>query len=145
MERFFEKIFNWSLAENLELFYDFSVIPFLGDSGADQVFHLAWNPGGILSFSPVGFFLVLPALVYALLKGPRRLKSVAIAFFAYFYLASLILAWAPGNAKFFEIFYVCSGFSIAFLLPPWRFTKTKKRAFQAGGCILLFLTLLTAS
>lgn len=145
LELFYEKIFKWSMAENLELFYDFSVIPFLGDSGAVQVFHLAWNPGGMFSFGPVGFFLVLPALVYAVLKGPRRLKSVAIAFFVYFYLASLILAWAPGNARFFEIFYVCSGFSIAFFLPPWRFTKTKKRAFQAAGCILLFLTLLAAS
>ena len=143
-ELFFGKIFKWSMAENLEAFYDFSVIPFLGDSGAAQVFHLAWNPGGMFSFGPVGFFLVLPALVYAVLKGPRRLKSVAIAFFVYFYLASLILAWAPGNAKFFEIFYVCSGFSIAFFLPPWRFTKTKRRAFQAAGCILLFLTLLAA-
>ena len=145
IEIFFEKIFKWSMAENLEAFYDFSVIPFLGDSGAVQVFHLTWNPGGMFSFGPVGFFLVLPALVYAVLKAPRRLKSVAIAFFVYFYLASLILAWAPGNAKFFEIFYVCSGFSIAFFLPPWRFTKTKRRAFQAAGCILLFLTLLAAS
>ena len=140
-----ETIFKWSMAETLEAFYDFSVIPFLGDSGAAQVFHLAWNPGGMFSFGPVGFFLVLPALMYAVLKGPRRLKAVAIAFFVYFYLASLILAWTPGNGRFFEIFYVCSGFSIAFFLPPWRFTKTKRRAFQAAGCILLFLTLLAAS
>lgn len=66
IELFFEKIFKWSMAENLESFYDYSVIPFLGDSGAAQVFHLAWNPGGMFSFGPVGFFLVLPALVYAL-------------------------------------------------------------------------------
>ena len=132
------------MTQNLEAFYDCSVIPFLGDSGTAQVFHLAWNPGGMFSFGPAGFFLVLPALVYAVLKGPRRLKSVALGFFVYFYLASLILAWAPGNARFFEIFYVCSGFSIAFFLPPWRFTKTKRRAFQTAGCILIFLTLWAA-
>jgi hypothetical protein len=145
MDFFSETLFQWPVAQNLETFYDYAVIPFLGDSGAAQVFHLAWNPGAMFSFGPFGFFLVLPALVYAVLKGPRRLKSLAIAFFVYFYLASLILAWAPGNARFFEIFYVCSGFSIAFFLPPWRLTKTKRRGFQAAGCILLFLTLLAAS
>lgn len=145
IELFFDKVFKWSMTENLQSLYDFFIIPFLGESGAIQVFHLPWRSGGMFSFGPVGFFLVFPALVYALLKGPRRLKSVAIAFWVYFYLASLIMAWAPGNAKFFEIFYVCSGFTIAFFLPPWRFTKTKQRIFQAAGCLLLFLTLLTGS
>jgi len=145
MELFSEKIFKWSMAENLESFFNISVRPFLGESGAIQVFHLIWRPIGMFSFGPVGFFLVLPALLYAMLKGPRRLKSVATAFLVYFYLASLIMAWAPGNAKFFEIFYICSGFSIAFFLPPWRFTKTKKHIFQAAGCFLLLLTLLAAS
>jgi hypothetical protein len=145
MAPFFEKIFNWPMEGNLESFFNFLVRPFWGESGAAQVFHLTSSPSQIFSFGPVGFFLVLPALVYALVKGTRRLKSVATAFFVYFYLASLIMAWTPGNAKFFEIFYVCSGFSIAFFLPPWRFTKTKKRAFQTAGCVLLFLTLLAAS
>jgi len=145
MELFFDKIFKWSMAENLQSLYDFSVIPFLGKSGAIQIFHLTWHPIGLFSFGPAGFFLVIPALVYAMIKGPRRLKSVAISFFVYFYLISLILAWAPGNEKFFEIFYVCSGFSIAFFFPPWRFTTTKQKIFQATGCLLLFLTLLATS
>lgn len=142
---FFEKLFKWNLAQNLQSLYDFSVRPFLGESGAIQVFHLTWRPNGMISYGPAGFFLVLPAVFYALVKGPRRLKSVAIAFFVYFYLVSLILAWAPGNARFFELFYVCAGFSMAFFLPPWRFTKRHKRMLQAAGCFLLFLTLLTAS
>jgi hypothetical protein len=145
IELFFDKIFKWSMAENLESFYDMSIIPFLGDSGANQVFHLMGHPMGMFSFGPAGFFLVLPSLVYAMIKGPRRLKSVALAFFVYFYLACLIMAWTPVNAKFFEIFYVCSGFSISFFLPPWRFTQTKNRIFRAGACTLLFLTLVTAS
>jgi len=141
---FFEKTFKWRMADTLESLYNFLIPPFLGESGAFQVFHLTWNPNGIFSFGPVGFFLVFPALLYALLKGPRRLKSVALSFFVYFYLASLILAWAPGNARFFDFFYVCSGFTIAFFLPPWRFTKTNKSVLQAAGCCLLFLTLLAA-
>ncbi len=142
---FFETIFKWSMSQTLQSLYDFFVRPFLGESGAAQAFHLIWMPNEMFSFGPVGFFLVLPALFYALLKGPRRLKAVATAFIAYFYLVSLIIAWAPGNAKFFEIFYVCAGFSIAFFFPPWRFTKRNKKIVQAGGCFLLFYTLLAAT
>ncbi len=117
---------------------------FLGEMGAAQIFHLAWPPDQVVSFGPTGFFLVVPALVYALIKAPRRLKAVAIAFCIYLYMVCLIIAWAPDNAKFLSLFYVCSGFSISFFLPPWRFTKGFKRIFQAGACLILLLSLLTA-
>jgi len=142
---FFERVFYWNMAQSLQLLYDFCVRPFLGESGASQGFYLAWMPNEMFSFGPVGFFLVLPALFYAMARGPRRLKAVAMAFFAYFYLVSLIIAWAPGNAKFFELFYVCAGFSMAFFFPPWRFTKRRQKNFQTAGCFLLFFTLLTAT
>lgn len=142
---FFERVFQWNMAQTLQSLYDFWVRPFLGESGAAQVFHLTWMPNEMFSFGPVGFFLVVPALLYAMVKGPRRLKAVATAFISYFYLVCLIIAWAPGNTKFFEIFYVCAGFSIAFFFPPWRFTKKNIKFFQAAGCLVIFYTLLTAS
>jgi len=145
IDMFFKRVFNWNMPQALESLYDFWIRSFFNESGAARVFHLTWMPDEMFSFGPVGFFLVLPALFYAVVKGPRRLKAVAIAFVAYFYLVSLILSWAPGNAKFFEIFYVCAGFTIAFFFPPWRFTKRNQKIFQAGGCFLLICTLLTAS
>ncbi len=141
---FLERGLKWNIAQPLESLYNFLVRPFLGESGAAQIFHLTGMPKEISSFGPVGFFLVFPALFYAMLKGPRRLKSVAIVFFVYFYLVSLIMAWTPDNARFFLFFYVCAGFSIAFFLPPWRFMKRTKQIFQAIGCVLLLLSLLTA-
>ena len=142
---FFERFFNWSMAQTLQSLYDFCIRSFLGESGAAQAFHLTGIPNEMFSFGPVGFFLVLPALFYAVLKGPRSLKAVATALISYFYLISLIVAWAPGNAKFFDFFYIGSGFSIAFFFPPWRFTKRNQKFFQAAGCCLLFFTLLAAS
>jgi len=143
LDPFFVRVFDWSMTQSLQSFYDFFVRSCLGESGAVQVFDLTWMQGEMFSFGPVGFFLVLPALCYAMLKGPRRLKAVAIAFVSYFYLVSLILAWAPGTSAVFEIFYVGAGFSIAFFFPPWRFTKRNKRIVQIAGCVLLFITLLT--
>jgi hypothetical protein len=142
---FLERGLKWNMAQPLESLYNLSVRPFWGESGAAQIFHLTGMPNEMVSFGPVGFFLVFPALFYAVLKGPRRLKAVAVSFFVYFYLVSLIMAWAPGNAGFFLFFYVCAGFSIAFFFPPWRFTKRTKQIFQTAGCVLLLLTLLTAS
>lgn len=145
VDMFLERVFNWSTAQILESLYNFSVRPFLGESGAAQVFHLTWMPNEMFSFGPVGFFLVLPALCHALLKGSRRLKSVALAFFVYFYLVCLIIAWAPGNAKFFGVFYVCAGFSMAFFFPPWRLTKRMNKILQTIGCLLMFFMLWAAS
>lgn len=136
--------FKWDMSQALQSLYDCFIRPVLGESGAVQVFYLTWMPNETYSFGPVGFFLVLPALFYAMVKGPRRLKAVALSFFVYFYLVCLIIAWAPGNVKFLGNFYVCSGFTIAFFLPPWRFTKKIKRIFQAGACFLLFSTLFSA-
>jgi hypothetical protein len=140
----FNRIFNLHLPKTLEKIHDFLAGSFLGEMGAAQIFHLAWPPDQMVSFGPAGFFLVIPALVYALVKAPRRLKAVAVAFFVYLYMVCLIVAWTPDNAKFLSFFYVCSGFSISFFLPPWRFTKGIKQIFQAGACLVLLFTLLTA-
>jgi len=141
---FFQWRFKWDMAQALQSLYDCFVRPVLGESGAVQAFYLTWMQNEAYSFGPVGFFLVLPALFYAMVKGPRRLKAVALSFFVYFYLVCLIIAWAPGNVKFLGNFFIGSGFTIAFFLPPWRFTKRIKRIFQAGSCFLLFLTLFSA-
>ena len=135
---------NWDTAPVLQSLYDRFIGPVLGESGAANVFSITDLPNAIFSFGPVGFFLIIPALCYAMLKGPRRLKAVAISFLVYFYMICLIFSWAPDNMKLFANFYVCAGFSIAFLLPPWRFSKRIKKVFQAGACLVLFSTLMAS-
>lgn len=144
MDIFFDPVSKWDMAQLLEPMYDGLIRPLLGDSGSAGVFALSGMSNDLFSFGPAGFFLVFPAMLYAVLKGARRLKAVAISLFVYFYLIALIIAWAPDNIKFLGNFYVCSGFSIAFFLPPWRLTKRIKTVFQAGCCFLLFLTLIAA-
>ena len=81
--------------------------------------------------------LILPALGYALLRGPRRLKSIALALSVYVALVSLIAAWMPQNARFFTTFFVCTGFMTAFLLPPWRMTRRRRWTLQALRILIL--------
>ena len=111
----------------------------MGDLGAAAPFSVSWAPGAAGAwFGPLGFFLVLPAVAYALVRGPRRLKAVAVAMAGYVYIVTLAVAWAPGNARYFTVLFACCGFMTAFFLPPWRFSSGGKRRLQVIGALLLF-------
>jgi hypothetical protein len=93
---------------------------------------------GMSWFGPLAFFLVQPAVVIALFRGPRRLKAVALALTVYIYLVCLIPGWHPGNVAFFSFFYAPAGFFTAFLLPPWRLGRRAKRGLQII-CLLILV------
>ena len=122
-----------------------AMAPIFGQKGAAAAFRLA--PGAGMSgvwFGPLALCLVLPAVGYALVRGPRRLKTVAVALVGYGYLATLIPAWVPGNAALFTRFFVCGGFVTAFLLPPWRLTRAGTIALQCFCFLLMLVTFLDA-
>ena len=117
--------------------YDSFLGPLVGQSGAAAPFGLAWGfDANTAWFGPLGFALVLPAVGYALLRGPRRLKAVAVAMTGFAYMACLIPAWTPQNGAIFTRFFVCGGFTVAFLLPPWRLRRSAKLGIQVF-CLLL--------
>ena len=132
---------GFSISELWQSFYNATVTPMLGNRGSVAPFQIVWNPDEHLAwFGPFGFLLVLPAVVNAALRAPRRLKAIAVALIGYFFLISLILAWSPGNARYFTIFFVCSGYCVAFLLPPWRISRRTRRGLQIAGAVLLLYT-----
>jgi hypothetical protein len=68
--------------------------------------------------------LLLPiGWLYAFWHGSRRLKTMVIWLLAYGYLIVLVPAWSPNNLAFCGPPLACGGFILAFLLPPWRFTR----------------------
>jgi hypothetical protein len=96
----------------------------------DGATELAW-------FGPLAGLLVPPALGWALMRGPRRLKTVAFALIGYFLLVVLIPAWLPSNVRYFTLFFVCAGFTTAFLLPPWRMTRRRRHGLQLCALALM--------
>ena len=119
-------------------FYDRLLSPVFHGDGLASAFTLTSSPDGATAwFGPLAGLLFLPALGWALLRGPRRLKTVALALLAYFGLVALIPAWMPGNVRYFTIFFVCAGFVTAFLLPPWRMTRHRRRFLQMGALALM--------
>jgi|GEM_PF-1822810 len=107
--------------EFLEKIYIGAVAPLFSPGSSALTFDLSWYRGaGVSWFGPLAFFLVQPAVAVAMIRGPRRLKAVALALAVYVYLVCLIPGWHPGNGVFFSFFYALAGFFTAFLLPPWR-------------------------
>ncbi len=115
------------------------ITPLFGDLGTNAPFTLSAIPDEMFAwFGPAGFLLVLPAVGYALIRGPRRLKATAIAFVIYLYTLCLIVAWSPANVRYFTVFFACTGFFTAFFLPPWRLLTTLgKNVIQMAAILLL--------
>ena len=113
--------------------------PLFGQRGTAEAF-LGANLQGPANawFGPLSFLLVVPAWIVAMVRGPRRLKAVAVSLAGYAYLAGLIPAWTPSNAGLFTVFFVGSGYMTAYMLPPWRITA-HRRLFIQVLCLLLMV------
>jgi hypothetical protein len=138
-----QQLFGVSPPGILEKVATLFISPLFGQRGAEVPFSIFWTANeSLVWFGPLAFLLVFPALGFAMVRGPRRLKTTAIALAVYFYLVTLIPAWLPGNAHYFTAFFVCGGFCIAYLLPPWRFTRFQKKGLQTLAVLMIGFSLL---
>jgi hypothetical protein len=127
------------LLDFLEKIYFRVAAPLVTPGSSALTFDFSWyRVEGLAWFGPLAFFLVQPAVVVALIRGPRRLKAVALALAVYVYLVCLIPGWHPGNVCFFSFFYALAGFFTAFILPPWRLGRRANRGLQIF-CLLVLV------
>lgn len=138
MDRFSEILFATNFSRTLETAYNHLLAPLVekGVNLPPLVLNGALAPETSW-FGPLAALLALPALVYALIRAPRRLKALAVAMTGYAYLVALVGTWHPANARYFSPFFACSGFMVAFFLPPWRLTRRGRRLIQAVAAALL--------
>jgi hypothetical protein len=138
VEVFSRWAFGFTFTGLLQGIYDHLAAPLLGARGAAAVFRIFWAPDERVTwFGPLAFLLVLPAVLYALWRGPRRLKSLATALTGYLFLVLLIPAWKPENVRYFDVLFTCGGVCLAFLLPPWRLTRRGRRVLLVACSLLL--------
>lgn len=143
VDRLLQWATGFSISGSLQRLYDLLVAPVLNGKGAVAAFRIIWVPDQQLSwFGPFAFLLVFPALLYAAKRAPRRLKAIAVALGGYFFLVALIPAWQPENVRYFDVFFICGSLCVAYLLPPWRFSKRGQRILlTAGAGLLLYASL----
>lgn len=138
LEQVLEKVVGLNWWASRVWLHDRVLTPVFNHDGLVPAAPFTVTPGGGPAwFGPLAGLLVLPALAWALSRGPRRLKTIALALLAYFFLLALIPAWMPGNVRYFTMFFVCAGFATAFLLPPWRMTRHRRRFLQLGAMALM--------
>ncbi len=136
--------FGWRLVDTIESVYHQTVGVWAGSKDAVEAFELNWAPDNPWTwFGPVGFLMIVPAMVHALRLGPHRLKTTALAMLTYWSLIALIVAWQPSNVRLMTPLFVCSGFFTAFLLPPWRIGRTGCRVLQWICLAMIVYALLT--
>ena len=117
--------------------YNSVVVPVFGHAGLEGSFSLIFSGSGRMGFGPFALLLVLPAMAHTLVRGPRRLKAVSVAWMGYLYLAALVVAWHPGSLDVLSPLYAANGFVVAFSLPPWRLRRRGMRLLQTVFAILL--------
>ncbi len=138
VEALLAKVFNLDWSRLRMALHDFLMTVFSQPAETGPSFMLpAAGNRNLAWFGPFAGLLVLPAMGWALWRGPRRLKSLALCLTAYGALVALIPAWSPGNVRFFTVFFVCAGFTTAFLLPPWRMTRRRRRILQVSATALM--------
>ena len=120
------------------MFYSGTVAAALDGRGAAAVFDWSWTaPHRLVWFGPMGFLLTIPSAIIAFWRGPYRLKSTALALSSYWILVCLIVAWRPENVYLMTRFFVCSGFLMAFTLPPWRLRRNGRLLLQLLGILIM--------
>jgi hypothetical protein len=117
--------------------YNHLVVPVFGHAGVDGTFTPIISGSGPPGFGPFAVLLVLPSMIHALVRGPRRLKAVSVAWVGYLYLAALVVAWYPGSIAVLSPVYATNGFVVAFALPAWRLRRRGMRLLQTAFALLL--------
>jgi hypothetical protein len=136
-----QRMMVWLLGLDLNhllmVVYNALVLPVFGHAGADAPFAPVFSGGGHMGFGPFALLLVLPAMIHALMRGPRRLKALSVAWMGYLYLAALVVAWQPGSLSVLTPLYAANGFVVAFSLPPWRLRRRGMRILQGAFVLLM--------
>jgi hypothetical protein len=136
-----QRMMVWLLGLDLNhllmVVYNALVLPVFGHAGADAPFAPVFSGSGHMGFGPFALLLVLPAMIHALMRGPRRLKALSVAWMGYLYLAALVVAWQPGSLSVLTPLYAANGFVVAFSLPPWRLRRRGMRILQGAFVLLM--------
>lgn len=117
--------------------YQTLVMPVFTHAGVQAPFEPIFSGKGQMGFGPFAMLFVLPAMIHALMRGPRRLKALCVAWGGYLYLAALVVNWHPNNLSVLCPLFAANGFVVAFFLPPWRLRRRGMRLLQADFALLL--------
>lgn len=142
-------ISNWMghgwVSDKLERVYELVLYPVIGDSGAAwpnnimpfELSDRSWGDGENGAwFGPFGFFFVIPALVYTIIRGSAILRMTSIVLVVYAVVLSWKLSWMPWNCRYFGPVFVGGAGCIGYWLTRWQ-TRLRLQAVQIVALSIL--------
>lgn len=130
--------FGTKISSQLLNLYNWLVSDWLGNTGSLSAFGIFWAPVEELSwFGPFGFFLVLPGILYAVIRGPNRLRCCTLAVLGYAFFVAWQVPWMPANNRFFSLFFICSAPCSAFFLQRWLSYRWINLTFRFLSILIL--------
>lgn len=131
---FYNQVFHPLFGDKGIMKGDFSMI---NNNNGYPFFILRSNGEDYSWFGPFGFFLVIPSLIFALVKGDLYLKAVSSSLIAYGLIICNQIAWFPWVNRYFSLFFASSGVLVAFL-----FAQAKLNQFFSRLLTFFAITIL---
>ena len=124
----FESISGLTLSNTLQNTYDSWLQPLLGDAGIGKdftpAFNILWTPHEDLSwFGPFVFLLVIPGIIYSILRGKKSLQTLSLTLMGYAVILCYKVVWMPWNGRFFSLFFAASGVCVANFIESVKFKR----------------------
>lgn len=137
------------LGEYLVSIYDRLFFPIFGNSAMGYVYNdfysfevkslphedFAW-------YGPLGFMIVIPAILWSVIKGNYWLKAQSFCLISFIVIVSFKLYWTPWSNRYVVLFFVASGACVAFFLQE---IPKKYRSIILNGITTVALVLLISA
>ncbi|MFB2934116.1 glycosyltransferase family 39 protein [Aerosakkonemataceae cyanobacterium BLCC-F154] len=116
-----------SFTELLQKIYNTFLYPIFGDAATNErlgPFQLSWwSHEDMAWFGPLGFLLVIPAILYSVIKGRKFLRASGLTLLGYIFILSYALAWNPFHNRYVSVFFVASGGCVAYFIKSFEQKK----------------------
>lgn len=137
----FRVIIASDISDLLKKIYDNFFRPILSNYGIGVLgdFRIYWTQHEDFSwFGPWGFFIVIPAIFFSLLRGPKFLKTVSLTLLGYLFIIAYTLVWNRWISRYLSLFFVASGVCVAYLI---KSLEMRKLSLNIIRCFSIFILL----
>lgn len=137
------RLIGISFTELLQKIYDTFLYPVFGDVATNEMlgpFRLSWwSHEDMAWFGPLGFLLVIPAVLYSVVKGKKFLRALGLTLLGYIFILSYVLVWNPFHNRYVSLFFVASGGCIAYLINLFKHRKYLLKLIKYTSILILFI------
>lgn len=136
------RLIGISFTELMQKIYDFFLYPIFGNAATNETFgsfQLSWwSHEDTAWFGPWGFLIVIPAILYSIVKGKKTLRASGLTLLCYFFIVSYALVWTAFNNRYLSMSFVASGGCVAYFISAFAQKKYLIKFIKYTSILILF-------